>query len=161
MAPKTSPTTHIHRIALIYRIWFLYLEPVFALGGTYLCLYDPQRMLTGTVPVPAITAASPSGGPIPITPLMQMLLTNIGSLYVLFSINEGLVLRLSSEKRVWFGIIGSMLVSDIGHLYAVYQIAPKRMLEIAGWNSDEWINYGTLWFGALLRAGFLMGFGRN
>lgn len=54
-----------------------------------------------------------------------------------------------------------MLLSDIGHLYAVYQIAPERMLEVAGWNSDEWINYGTLWFGAALRVAFLAGVGRN
>jgi hypothetical protein len=142
MAPKpSSRTININRIALIYRIWFLYLEPVFALGGTYLCIFSPQRMLTGTVPLPAITAASP----IDITPLMQMLLTNIGSLYVLFAINEGLVLRLTKETSVWLGIITAMLVSDAGHLYAVYEVAPERMLEVLKWNSDEWINYGTLW----------------
>ncbi|KAE8454122.1 hypothetical protein EG329_005046 [Mollisiaceae sp. DMI_Dod_QoI] len=160
MAPKTSPTSNIRRMSLIYTIWFLYLEPVMALSGTYLCIFNPQRMLTGTVPLPAITAASSTGAPV-ITPMMQMLLTNIGSLYVLFSINEGLVLRFSKEKNVWLGVVGAMLMSDIGHLYAVYAIAPERMWQALAWNSDEWINYGTLWFGAALRLAFMLGFGRN
>ncbi|KUJ19578.1 uncharacterized protein LY89DRAFT_546118, partial [Mollisia scopiformis] len=145
----------ITRISTIYQIWFLYLEPVMALAGTYLCVFQPDRMLIGTVPLPAITIASP----ITITPLMQLLLTNIGALYVLFAINEGLVLRLTKEKNVWLAVIGAMLVSDVGHIWAVYQIAPTRMGEFMAWNSDEWINYGTLWFGVGLRAVFMMGFG--
>jgi len=89
-----------------------------------------------------------------------MLFTNIGCLYALFAINEGLVLRLTKEKNVWLGVIAAMLVSDVGHLYAVWEIAPERMLDLVKWNSDEWINYGTLWFGAALRLAFLLGFGR-
>jgi len=167
MASSKSP--FITRIALIYRIWFLYFEPVAALGGTYLCLFDSDRFLSGTMPLPAYLSAAASPPPnspnspnvsVPITPLLRLLLTNIGALYLLFAINEGIVLRLTKEKGVWFGIIGAMLASDVGHLYGVYAIAPERVWAVLGWNSDEWVNYGTLIFGALLRAAFLLGIGR-
>jgi hypothetical protein len=156
MTPPRPSTKTITRISLLYRIWFLYAEPIMAVAGTYLCIYQPERMLIGTVPTPALNPTA-----LAITPLTQMLLTNIGALYVLFAINEGIVLRLTKEKDVWLAVIAAMLVSDIGHLYAVYAIAPERMWELGGWNSDEWINYGTLWGGALLRTCFLVGIGRN
>jgi hypothetical protein len=51
-------------------------------------------------------------------------------------------------------------VCDVGHIYAVFEIAPERVWQVGSWNSDEWINYGTLNFGAVLRVAFLLGIGR-
>jgi hypothetical protein len=153
MAPK-SP--FITRIALIYKVWFLYFEPVAALAGTYLCLFKPDRFLSGTMPLPAYLAAT-SGSSVPITPLLRMMLINIGVLYALFAITEGVVLRLTKEKRVWLAVLAAMLICDVGHIYAVFEIAPGRVWQVGGWNSDEWVNYGTLTFGAVLRAAFLLG----
>jgi hypothetical protein len=154
MASKQSL---LHKIALPYRIFFLYIEPVLALGGTYLCMADPQRFLLGTVPQPAFIAASP----IAVSPVMQLLLTNIAALYALFAMNEAIVLRCTREKSVWYAIIGGMLASDIGHIYAVYAIAPERIAQFANWSSDEWINYGTLLGGALIRSAFVLGIGNQ
>lgn len=147
----------LRKIALPYRIFFLYIEPVFALGGTYLCMADPERFLLGTMPLPAFIMASP----LTISPLIKFLLTNIGALYALFAMNEAIVLRCTREKSVWYAIIGGMLASDFGHLYAVYAIAPERVAQIASWTSDEWINYGTLLGGALMRCAFLLGVGNQ
>lgn len=158
MAPK-SP--FITRIALIYKIWFLYFEPVAALGGTYLCIFNPDRFLSGTMPLPAYLSFATSSGPsVPITPLLRMMLINIGALYALFAIVEGVVLRLTKEKSVWLAVLAAMLVCDAGHIYAAFEIAPQRVWQVGAWNSDEWINYGTLTFGAALRAAFLLGVGR-
>jgi hypothetical protein len=107
MAPQSN---FISSISIIYRYYFLFFEPLAALGGTYLCFFHPERFLSGTVPVPALTAA-----PIPLTPILEMMLRNIGCLYVLFAINEGIVLRLTKERNVWFGIIMSMIAADVGH----------------------------------------------
>jgi hypothetical protein len=149
----------ISRIALPYRIWFLYFEPAAALGGTYLCFFSSDRFLSGTVPLPAYLAAS-SGSSVPMTPLLRMMLINIGALYVLFAIVEGVVLRLTREKSVWLAVLAAMLASDVGHIYAAYAIAPERIAQVLSWNSDEWVNYGTLIFGALLRLAYLLGIGR-
>jgi hypothetical protein len=145
----------LHRIALPYRLFFLYIEPILALFGTYLCHADPQRFLSGTVPQPAYLAASP----IDVSPLLQMQLTNIAALYLLFAISEFIVLRCTREKSVWNAVLAGMLASDAGHLYAVYKIAPERALMLGSWSGDEWINYGTLVFGACMRIAFLLGVG--
>lgn len=89
-----------------------------------------------------------------------MMLLNIGALYGLFAIIEGIVLRLTKEKSVWLAVLAAMLVSDVGHIYAAYEIAPELIVQFASWNSDEWVNHGSLVFGALLRASFLIGIGR-
>jgi hypothetical protein len=132
MAPIQSQSL-LRKIPLPYRIFFLYIEPVFALGGTYLAFFQPERLLTGTIPLPGIIAASP----LTVTPIMQLLITNIGALYALFAMNEAIVLRVTREKAVWVTIIAAMLVSDVGHIYAVWKIAPERVAQIAHWNSDE------------------------
>lgn len=163
MAPS-----QISHISLIYRLYFLYWEPFGALAGTYLCLFNPQRFLSGTVPLPAYLAFSSPIEPLPpstrtvdISPLLQMMLTNIGSLYVLFAINEGVLLRLTREKKVWLTVIAAMACADVGHIYAAWEINPERLGEVMGWNSDEWINFGTLFAGLGLRVLFLMGWGRR
>jgi hypothetical protein len=154
MAPTTNQIT---RISIFYRIYFLYFEPIAALGGTYLCLFDPTRFLKGTMSLGAFTSFQP----IELSPILTMLLTNIGSLYVLFAINEGLVLRATRERKVWYLILAAMLAADSGHLYAAWAIDPERVWQVIAWNSDEWVNYGTLVLGAALRVAFLLGVGRN
>ncbi len=150
-----SNTITLSRIALHYRIYFLYIEPIMALAGAYICVFQPDRYVSGTVPFPAYIAA-----PIPITPVFQMMLTNIGALYLLFSMLGGILLRLTREKNVWLATLAGMLMSDVGHIYAAYAVAPERILQVGAWTSEEWINYGTLILGASLRAGFLVGIGR-
>ncbi|PVH74827.1 hypothetical protein DL98DRAFT_518986 [Cadophora sp. DSE1049] len=163
MAPAKSLT----HISLLYRLYFLYFEPFGALSGTYLCLFNPQRFLSGTVPLPAYLALSspspttPTTRTVPLDPLLTMALINIASLYILFAITEGVVLRLTRQKSVWLAIITAMACADVGHLYAAWWVAPGRMGDVGGWNGDEWINYGTLFAGLGLRVLFLMGVGRR
>lgn len=55
----------------------------------------------------------------------------------------------------------AMLAADVGHLVAAWEVDPGRALDVWGWNSDEWINYGTLVFGFCLRSAFVIGVGRR
>ncbi|KAG4416699.1 hypothetical protein IFR04_010158 [Cadophora malorum] len=167
MAPPKSLT----HISLLYRLYFLYFEPFGALSGTYLCIFNPQRFLSGTVPLPAYLAlstpspslspSSPTTRTVPLNPLLTMALLNIASLYILFAITEGVVLRLTRQKSVWLAVIVGMACADVGHLYAAWWVAPSRMGDLVNWNGDEWINYGTLFGGLGLRVAFLMGVGRS
>ncbi len=156
--PSNSP--FINNLHPLYTIYFLYLEPFFALGGTYLSIWNPERLLKGIVPLPAYTTFATSA-PDPVSPVITLLLTNIGSLYFLFALNEALLLRISKEKKVWLTVVAGMLMSDTGHLYATWKIDPERALQLLAWTSDEWINYGTLVLGMLLRLAFVAGIGRN
>ncbi|KAK0099482.1 hypothetical protein ONS95_004691 [Cadophora gregata] len=165
MAPPTPKS--LSHISLLYRIYFLYFEPFGAVSGTYLCIFRPQRFLSGTLPLPAYLAfsspspSSISARTIPLTPLHTLLLINIASLYLLFAVTEGVVLRLTRQKSIWLAVIVGMACADVGHLGAVWWVEPGRMAEFAGWNSDEWINYGTLIMGLGLRLAFLAGVGRR
>lgn len=110
MAPKAGPTKDfVSRISIIYRVYFLWFEPLAALAGTYLCFFDPEYFINVTVPSPALAAAYP------VTPVLQMMMQNLGCLYALFAINEGIVLRLTREKSVWYTVLLSMIVTDLGH----------------------------------------------
>lgn len=125
MAPPPPTARTISPIPLIYRIYFLYFDPLAALAGSYLCLFSPLRMLSGTLPRPAYEscfADSDSDAAIP--PLLQMALNNIGALYVLFAIQEGVVLRCTRERSVWIAVMVGMCCCDVGHIYAVWRIWP-------------------------------------
>ncbi|KAL2064492.1 hypothetical protein VTL71DRAFT_4986 [Oculimacula yallundae] len=160
MASPTPPS--ITHIALIYRIYFLYWEPIGACIGAFLNITNPARTLRATLPLPVtLTLTTPSDPIIHVSPLLRMHLIMIASLYILFAIMIGIVLRLTRQKSIWLAVLSAMVCTDIGHLYGIWELAPGRFFEVASWNFDEWTNYGTLFAGMGLRIAFLMGFGRR
>jgi hypothetical protein len=153
--PAPSPT-----IPLPYRLFHLYIEPIlFVPSGILLSLFYPEKFLVSTSPAPLVTLAPPA-----ITPLIRLLLTNTAGLYLAFVINEALVLRLTSDIRIWRAVIFSMLVCDVVHLYAVWAAAGTDfMLDFAAWRFEDWVNWWVLAAGAVVRLLFLcgVGFGRG
>lgn len=97
----------------------------------------------------------------PVPPLTTLLLTNIAALYVYIAVSMAAVLRVTSEVKVWTAIIAAMVVSDAGHLFAIWQAAPERMLEIGDWTFEERVNLGILTGGLGLRIAFLLGIGHR
>jgi len=152
MAPTSRPRSPV--IAPLYRIFFLSIEPLLAFSGALLSHFHPHKFVTSITPAPVNTSP-----PLVVTPVIQLLCTNIAALYLLFTINEVIVLRLSNDIKVWRAVIGGMLVSDIGHLYGVYAADPARATEWGKWVMEEWFNVLTLSFGAVVRLGFLAGVG--
>ena len=152
MAPNSQPQT---RIALPYRIFFLYIEPLFALCGAYFCFFQPEMILR-IAPRDAYVPYKT-----PITPIMDLLLKYIGSLYVLFAINGGIVLRVTKEYNVWRTIVFGMLAADIGHIYGTHLASPGILTRLNAWSDDEWFNNGILVFDVILRLAFLLGIGNK
>ncbi|ESZ93526.1 hypothetical protein SBOR_6068 [Sclerotinia borealis F-4128] len=159
----------ISNIHPFYRIFLLYIEPILALSGAYLALFHPAKFLLGTAPSSLSTPFIPltlttpistsTPQPQPIDPVIQFLSANIGALYILFAINEAIVLRLTRDYSVWKVVVFAMLVCDVGHIWGVYQADPTGSLEVMRWTMEEWINNGILAFGAVLRIAFLGGVG--
>ncbi|TVY90786.1 hypothetical protein LAWI1_G004850, partial [Lachnellula willkommii] len=118
------------------------------LAGTYLCFSSPSTFLNATVPFPALAAAHP----VDVTPVLQMMMRNLGCLYALFAVNGGVVLRLTRERSVWYAVV---------LIYAAYCIAPEQMFTPLAWNSDERANYVMLFFGLFMRILFMTGIGRK
>lgn len=142
------------RIALFYRIYFLYVEPLAALLGAIGVFTNPYSILESITPKLMNPAAAA-----PITPLTRLLLTNIGALYLLFAWNQAVVLRLTTDLNVWRAMLIGMVLSDVGHLWAFYEGDPKVFFEPWVWGFNEWMGEGVLAFGFLVRLIFLAGIG--
>lgn len=70
------------RIALPYRIYFLYIEPFLAVIGGISAFLTPNDIMAGSTPLSMLPAALA-----PITPLSKILISNLGAMYFLFGWN--------------------------------------------------------------------------
>lgn len=141
-------------ISIIYRIYFLWFEPLAAFVGAIAGFINPTQIIVGTTPTALFPAASA-----PVTPLSKMLVAQVCSLYLLFAWNQAIVLRVAKDLAVWRVLLMGMVLSDVGHLYALYTADPVAFVDVASWRGTDWINEGTLVLGLALRIVFLAGFG--
>ena len=106
------------RIPLIYRIFFLYIEPISALGGAYYAAFEPKAYLADLLPFHPPSPASGNDGAV--TTASSMVLTQLANLYLLFALNEHFVLSSTSDIWTWKRLLFGLLVADIGHLISMY-----------------------------------------
>ncbi len=156
MAPKDLST-----IPLIYRLFFLYIEPVSALVGSCYAGGLPAEYL-------AYLTASPSGADLTRTlspPTATLIsLYQLSNLYLLFALNEALVLRSTASLRTWRVLLFCLLVADFGHLATMIPLAlEKGWADVFGrfwaWDAMEWGSVGFVYAGASMRTAFLLGLG--
>lgn len=136
-----------------YNYFFLYIEPVSTILGAYFAHYLPSTYLLLTNPN---SAPSPDAI-LPITTTVT--LSQLANLYLLFALNEGLVLRATDDLRVWRTLLFGLLVADFGHLYSVKDLGHTTYWQFWTWNAMGWGNVGFVYMGALTRIAFLLGFG--
>ncbi|KAH7401760.1 hypothetical protein DE146DRAFT_440768 [Phaeosphaeria sp. MPI-PUGE-AT-0046c] len=135
--PPPSPSQDI---PTIYRVYHLYLEPVFALSGAVQLAFFPANFHAAT---PTTT---------PYVPAAQHTYNQLAVCYVFIAMFEGGFLRRHEDRKVWNGALLLMLMCDIGHFLAdAWEEWPPRGL--------GWVATGTLVVGMVLRVGFLMGVG--
>ncbi|KAK4163886.1 hypothetical protein QBC43DRAFT_54842 [Cladorrhinum sp. PSN259] len=133
-----------------YRLFFLLVEPISALVGAYFAFFDQPTYLK-------LTHAASAPSPIPIG--TSIVLSQLANLYFFFAINEAIVLRSTSDLRVWKAVLFCLLVGDIGHLYTVRQLGVQIYWDISNWNSIDIGNIPFVYFGATMRLAFLAGIG--
>lgn len=138
-------------VSSVYNYFFLYIDPLSALTGAYYAFFQQQTYLDLTH-----AASAPKQG-IPIT--TQTILSQLANLYFLFAINEALVLRSTSDLKVWRTLLFCLLVADLGHLYSVHYVGWHIYTSILTWNAIDWGNVAFVYTGASFRLAFLLGFG--
>lgn len=148
MAKKSTKQS---RIPLLYRYFFLYIEPFSALVGAYYAHFQPQTYLNLT----HASSAPITGIPTSTT----IVLNQLANLYFLFALNEALILRATSDTRVWRTLLFCLFVADLGHLYSVSPLGLQVYTEFQKWNAIDWGNVGFVYAGATMRACFLLGIG--
>jgi hypothetical protein len=86
-------------------------------------------------------------------------LAQLANLYVLFALNEGLVLRCTDDLRVWKTLLFGLLVADVGHLCSVHELGLHKYWQVQHWNAMDAGNIGFVYLGAAMRISFLSGVG--
>jgi hypothetical protein len=148
-------TTQGFQLPIIYRLFFLFIEPIASLCGAYLAYFQPVGYLKLTDPAfPMKSLQSNESGR-----AVSIVLAQLANLYVLFAVNEALVLRSSSDVRVWKVVLFGLLLADFGHLYSVKPLGLEIYWNVVEWNVMAWGNVGFVCAGALMRLMFLSGFG--
>ncbi|KAK4976469.1 hypothetical protein LTR66_010875 [Elasticomyces elasticus] len=80
-------------------------------------------------------------------------------MYLVFALNEALVLRATADPRVWSVLLLCLLIADFGHLYSVRDVGLDVYWRFWHWNSMYWGNLGFVYVGATMRMCFLAGVG--
>lgn len=140
------------RIPLIYQAFFLYIEPISTIVGAYYAWLQPQYYLDLTHHASAPTILGVPTG-------TEVVLRQLGNLYLAFTLNEALVLRVTSDLRVWRTLLFGLLVADFGHLYSCYPLGTSYYYDYQNWNAIAWGNIAFVYCGATLRTCFLLGLG--
>jgi len=140
-------------IPLIYRLFFLYIEPFSTIVGAYYAWFQPQYYLslTHVASAPTTTLGIPLG--------TEVVLRQLANLYFAFTLNEALVLRVTSDLRVWKTLLLGLLVADFGHLYSCFPLGVDYYYGFWNWNAIAWGNIAFVYCGATLRTCFLLGIG--
>ncbi|EHK41466.1 uncharacterized protein TrAtP1_004950 [Trichoderma atroviride] len=144
MAPLT-------RLPLAYRLFFLYLEPVSALVGAFFTHFRQQRYLE------LLNSASAPARLVPLSTSVAM--SQLANMYFFFAINEALVLRSTSNLRVWRAVLLVLLIADFGHLYSMKELGPGIYYNVMDWNVGDIGNVPWVYAGATMRCCFLAGVG--
>lgn len=137
-------SNELPHIPLIYRIFFLYMEPVMAFNGAILCHWYPTIFLNT---MSATAKYAPSN---------QVIYDQLAATYVLFSFNQAVLLRTSKDLKVWKTVLVGILLCDFIHLYSMWCVMGTQVfLSPQLWRSEDWVNLVLLYGPVVLRSSFL------
>ncbi|KAL2258010.1 hypothetical protein VTK26DRAFT_8844 [Humicola hyalothermophila] len=155
MTARNQPSKSAAGIAgftlpLPYRLFFLLIEPIATLVGAYFAHFGQSKYLE-------LSHAASAPSPIPLGTTIAM--SQLANLYFAFAISEALVLRSTSDLRVWKTLLFCLLVADLGHLYTVHPLGPQIYWSVSEWNAIDWGNIPFVYLAASMRIAFLSGIG--
>lgn len=158
MPPKSQaqlqPKAGTFSLPVAYNVFFLFIEPISALVGAFYAHFQQRDylLLTDSSSAPVLT---------PVPTATSIVLSQLANLYFLFALNEALVLRSTSDLRVWKTVLFVLLVADLGHLYSVKSLGLEIYLpwNFARWNAIDWGNIPFVYLGASMRIAFLANVG--
>lgn len=142
----------VSEIALYYRVFFLIIEPISALAGAVCAGLYPSQYL-------ALTEQGPSASNVLLPQAVHVSLRQLANMYLLFALNEALILRITADRRVWTVLLVNLLIADIGHLYSVAPLGPAIYYDVTRWNAMDWGNIAFVYLGMTSRICFLAGWG--
>ncbi|OTB06772.1 hypothetical protein M426DRAFT_9205 [Hypoxylon sp. CI-4A] len=146
MAPRQTV------LPLAYRAFFLIIEPLSALLGAFYAHFRQEEYMAMTTHT--VSSSSP---PVPLG--TSIVLSQLANLYLLFAVNEALVLRSTGDRRVWRTVLFGLLLADFGHLYSVSGLGWWVYWDATRWNAMDLGSVLFVYLGASMRIAFLAGVG--
>lgn len=137
-----------------YKLFCLYIEPLSAIGGAIYAGLLPKTYLQDLMP----SSTQFSHQTALETPVL-MTLYQLSNLYLLFAINERLVLSSTDNIKTWKCLLFGLLVADFGHLLTLAPLGVDVYWKVWDWNAMMWGSIGFVYLGATTRISFLLGFG--
>ncbi|KAK7428606.1 hypothetical protein QQZ08_004867 [Neonectria magnoliae] len=147
MAPQQQVAFRIH---VVYRMFFLLIEPLSALVGAFFSHFRQQEYLS------LLNSAS-TATEVPLS--TSVALSQLANMYLFFALNEALVLRSTADLRVWRAVLLVLLLADVGHLYSLRELGSGIYYSVGKWNVSDLGNVPWVYVGATLRVSFLAGIG--
>lgn len=148
----TSTQSALKRLPLLYRLFFLWIEPIATAVGAYYAHFGQQEYMQLTMESTSTTITG-------VSTQESIVLTQLANMYFVFALNEALVLRSTADRQVWRIFLLGLLIADFGHLYSVNALGLATYWRFWEWNSIYWGNLGFVYVGATLRTCFLLGVG--
>lgn len=136
-----------------YKLFFLYIEPISALAGAYYAALEPKAYLHDL----SLPTSRPTITTLPTQTMMSLL--QLSNLYLLFALNEHLVLSSTSSVKTWKRLLFCLLVADFGHLATMAPLGLDVFWKVWEWNAMVWGSVGFVYMGASMRIAFLSGLG--
>ncbi|KAL9047612.1 MAG: hypothetical protein Q9162_007976 [Coniocarpon cinnabarinum] len=139
---------------LVYRIFFLYIDPSGAALGLIGHLFTPMQMLKSY-------SVSPTEPPATETIFLTDTLVGFFAM-TLFLQTYLLRQKPIADLAVWKAVQFSILLVDIAMLGAFGRaLAREKRLNAIVWRSEEWTNLGVLLIVAVMRTSFCLGVGMS
>jgi hypothetical protein len=139
-------------IPTAYQAFFLWIEPAATLVGAFYACFLPETYLQ-------LTDAATAPGILGLPVATHVVLRQLGNLYLALALSEALVLRSTTDLRVWRTLLLVLLIADLGHLYSCLPLGADIYYRVAKWNSMDWGNLAAVYCVATVRMCFLAGVG--
>ncbi|KAK2670744.1 hypothetical protein RAB80_013166 [Fusarium oxysporum f. sp. vasinfectum] len=126
-----------------YRIWFTWVDPLTVLPTVYALIFTPEFILDGLIPL-SMSAYNPD---------QAFLFHQLAALYAFVAIMLAVLLRVSSNIKVWRVVIGGVLLIDIAILLSVFvSMKQQGRSEFSMFRWQDWGNYLFTGWVAVVRA---------
>lgn len=141
------PSQNIHRF---YRVWVTIIDPLLLAGLIYSIVFTPDLMMENYIP---------SSMSVP-NPDHAFLLHQLAALYGFLAIILAVLLRSTSDVKVWNIVISAVLLIDVALLGSLYVSQDHQgRLSLVHWRPQDWFNWIITGFCTVQRVFFLAGVG--
>lgn len=139
-------------IPSFYRVFFTSIDPLIALSGAYLSLFDP-----GTVLASSFDRSSPYAVP---TPAITVLLTQAAGALSVMAFLMVFMLRRTDDIVIWKLFESSILIADVALFRSLWQaLEAQGRLDVTVLRAEEWGTIAITGFVTLMRVLFVSGVG--